>query len=62
MPAPLEGITVVELATSVAGPYATLILSQLGARVVKVERPHEGGDEARGVGPDACLAVNPDLV
>lgn len=51
MPGPLDGVTVVELATSVAGPYATLILSQLGARVVKVERADEGGDEARGWKP-----------
>lgn len=51
MPGPLEDISVVELATSVAGPYASLILSELGARVVKVERPDEGGDEARGWKP-----------
>lgn len=51
MPGPLEGITVVKVATSVAGPYATLILSQLGARVVKVERPTRVVIEARGWKP-----------
>jgi crotonobetainyl-CoA:carnitine CoA-transferase CaiB-like acyl-CoA transferase len=47
---PLSGVTVIELATSVAGPYGTLVLSALGARVIKVERPG-GGDEARGWQP-----------
>lgn len=46
---PLEGTTVLELSTSVAGPYAALILGGLGARVVKIERPE--GDEARGWRP-----------
>lgn len=49
---PLSGITVVELCTSVAGPYAGLVLGQLGARVVKVERPG-GGDETRAWKPPA---------
>ncbi len=47
---PLEGIVVVELGQSVAGPYAGLILADLGARVIKVENP-DGGDHARGWGP-----------
>jgi crotonobetainyl-CoA:carnitine CoA-transferase CaiB-like acyl-CoA transferase len=45
--APLEGITVVSLEQAVAAPYATRQLADLGARVIKVERP-EGGDFARG--------------
>jgi crotonobetainyl-CoA:carnitine CoA-transferase CaiB-like acyl-CoA transferase len=45
--APLAGITVVSLEQAVAAPYATRQLADLGARVVKVERP-EGGDFARG--------------
>lgn len=48
--APLRGITVVELCQNVAGPYAGLILSEFGARVVKVERPGTG-DDTRGWGP-----------
>lgn len=43
-------MTVVELCQNVAGPYAGLILGQLGARVVKVERPGRG-DDTRGWGP-----------
>jgi itaconate CoA-transferase len=43
---PLEGITVVSLEQAVAAPFATRQLADLGARVVKVERP-EGGDFAR---------------
>jgi itaconate CoA-transferase len=45
--APLEGITVVSLEQAVAAPYATRQLADLGARVIKVERP-DGGDFARG--------------
>src|SRR6201988_1991485 len=44
---PLAGITVVSLEQAVAAPYATRQLADLGARVVKVERP-DGGDFARG--------------
>ena len=47
---PLAGIKVIELAQNLAGPYAADILGQLGADVIKVERP-EGGDDARGWGP-----------
>lgn len=43
---PLEGITVVSLEQAVAGPLATRQLADLGARVIKVERP-DGGDFAR---------------
>src|ERR671911_2602382 len=44
---PLEGITVVSLEQAVAAPFATRQLADLGARVVKVERP-QVGDFARG--------------
>jgi len=43
---PFEGITVFEMGTSVAGPFAGKILAELGARVIKVENP-DGGDPAR---------------
>jgi crotonobetainyl-CoA:carnitine CoA-transferase CaiB-like acyl-CoA transferase len=43
---PLEGITVVALEQVIAGPFATRQLAELGARVIKVERP-QGGDAAR---------------
>jgi len=47
---PLTGITVVEFAHSVAGPYAGSILADLGADVIKVESPDKG-DYARDWGP-----------
>jgi crotonobetainyl-CoA:carnitine CoA-transferase CaiB-like acyl-CoA transferase len=46
----LDGIRVVDLTTNVAGPFATQILGDLGAIVVKVERPGTG-DDARSWGP-----------
>ncbi|AYG83805.1 Acetyl-CoA:oxalate CoA-transferase [Streptomyces hundungensis] len=46
-PLPLEGITVVAVEQAVAAPFATRQLADLGARVLKVERP-DGGDFARG--------------
>jgi crotonobetainyl-CoA:carnitine CoA-transferase CaiB-like acyl-CoA transferase len=47
---PLSGIHVLEMGQNIAGPYASEILSSLGAHVVKIERP-ETGDDARGWGP-----------
>src|SRR3954465_13349723 len=44
---PLSGITVVALEQAVAAPFATRQLAELGARVIKIERP-DGGDFARG--------------
>jgi crotonobetainyl-CoA:carnitine CoA-transferase CaiB-like acyl-CoA transferase len=46
---PLAGIRVVDMSTSYAGPTATMYLADLGADVIKVERP--GGDDARSWGP-----------
>jgi CoA:oxalate CoA-transferase len=49
-PGPLSGITIVDLSRILAGPYCTLLLAELGARVIKVEAPN-GGDDARQYGP-----------
>src|SRR2546421_11565331 len=48
--APLSGIRVADLTSSLAGPTCTQILGALGADVVKVEHP-QWGDEARAWGP-----------
>ena len=48
--APLRGLRVLDVTTSIAGPYCAEILGSLGADVVKVERP-DTGDDARAWGP-----------
>jgi CoA:oxalate CoA-transferase len=50
MPKPLADVVVVDLTRVLAGPFCTLLLADLGARVIKVEQPVRG-DDARHVGP-----------
>lgn len=47
---PLHGFTVIDLTRVLAGPYCTLLLADLGARVIKVEQPGSG-DDSRQIGP-----------
>ncbi|XP_055375249.1 succinate--hydroxymethylglutarate CoA-transferase [Condylostylus longicornis] len=47
---PLKGIRILDLTRIIAGPYCSMVLSDLGAEVIKVERPNIG-DEARKWGP-----------
>ena len=49
-PGPLAGVLVVDLTRALAGPHATMMLGDLGARVVKVEAPGHG-DDSRTWGP-----------
>ncbi len=47
---PLENLRVIDLTRALAGPFCTMLLADLGARVIKVETP-DGGDDTRGWGP-----------
>ena len=47
---PLSGLTIIEIGTSVAAPFGAYVLADLGAEVIKIERP-PGGDDARLWGP-----------
>ena len=48
---PLEGVRVLSVEQYGAGPFGTQFLSDMGAEVIKVENPGDGGDMSRGVGP-----------
>src|SRR6202047_4210301 len=53
---PLAGIRILEVGTMLAGPYATMMLADLGAEVIKIEPP--GGDISRQVGDSYFASLN----
>ena len=64
LPSPLDGIKVLDCSQILAGPYCSMLLSDMGADVVKIEKPG-GGDDTRRMGPPfmegesaAFLAMN----
>jgi crotonobetainyl-CoA:carnitine CoA-transferase CaiB-like acyl-CoA transferase len=47
---PLDGVTVLDLSRVLSGPYCTMLLADMGARVIKIEHPQRG-DDTRHWGP-----------
>ena len=50
MTSPLNGITILDLTRVLSGPYCTMLLADMGARVIKIEQPRSG-DDTRHWGP-----------
>ncbi|CAN5235508.1 CoA transferase [soil metagenome] len=57
----LSGLKVVDLTQNVAGPFCTQILADLGAEVIKIERP-EGGDDTRAWSPPRIVDQSPTFL
>jgi len=50
-PLPLQGLRILSAEQYGAGPFGSMLLADLGAEVIKIEHPREGGDVSRGTGP-----------
>lgn len=50
-PLPLDGVTILAVEQYGAGPFGSMLLADMGAEVIKIENPAEGGDVGRAVGP-----------
>jgi crotonobetainyl-CoA:carnitine CoA-transferase CaiB-like acyl-CoA transferase len=61
LPPALNGLRVVDFSTHLSGPYCTMLLADLGADVVKIERP-DRGDEARGMPPHVAGESSPFML
>src|ERR1700751_5627245 len=57
MPGPLADLTVLDLSRVLAGPWCTQLLADLGATVIKIERP-PAGDDTRAWGPPYLRAAD----
>ena len=51
LPLPLDGISILSAEQYGAGPFGSMLLADLGAEVIKIENPHDGGDVSRATGP-----------
>lgn len=60
-PLPLDGLRVLDCTQFMAGPFCTLLLADMGADVIKVERP-QGGDDVRRAAPDINGVSAPFLI
>ena len=51
LPLPLDGVRILSAEQYGAGPFGSMLLADLGAEVIKIENPHDGGDVSRATGP-----------
>jgi len=61
MSLPLAGLRIIAVEQYGAGPFGTQYLADMGAEVIKIENPADGGDVSRGVGPHFIDGVDPSV-